>query len=131
MLVLGLWAAKCGGRALPVLPGAAVVMLAVGGYAGASGHSAPFVEHGIVVSVIVLALLVAAPDRFSLGTKTAVVGFFAFFHGIAHGVEMPAEASGLAYGAGFMLASVFLNGVGVAINCLARRHGVRFGYPAG
>lgn len=129
MLALGLWAGQRGGRALWVLPGTFVAMIAIGGFLGASGIHVPFVEHGIVVSVIVLALLVAVPARLSLATSAAVVGLFALFHGHAHGVEMPANASGLAYGAGFMLASAVLHGIGVAV---ALRIGldVQSRYPA-
>lgn len=112
---LGLWAGQSRGRALWVLPGAFVAMIAIGGFLGASGIHVPFVEHGIVVSVIALALLVATPGRLSLATSAAVMGLFALFHGHAHGLEMPADASGLAYGAGFLLASACLHGLGIAV----------------
>lgn len=115
MVALGLWAGQRRARALWVLPGAFVAMIAVGGYLGASGIHVPFVEHGIILSVIALALLVAVPVRLSLATSAAAVGLFALLHGHAHGLEMPADASGLAYGAGFMLASACLHGIGIAV----------------
>lgn len=129
MLVLGLWAGQRGGRALWLLPGTFVAMIAVGGFLGASGVHVPFVEQGIVVSVIVLALLVSVPVRPPLATSAAIVGLFALFHGHAHGLEMPANASGLAYGAGFMLASASLHGIGIAV-ALRFRLGARSRYPA-
>jgi urease accessory protein len=45
----------------------------------------------------------------------AVVGFFAVFHGYAHGVEAPDNASGFLYGAGFVAATALLHGAGVGI----------------
>ena len=45
-----------------------------------------------------------------------LAGFFAVFHGYAHGAEMPATASGLDYALGFMLATALLH---------ARRHRAR------
>lgn len=49
-----------------------------------------------------------------------LVGFFAIFHGHAHGAEMPENAGGLAYGFGFMAATALLHvgglGFGLAIN---------------
>ncbi len=44
-----------------------------------------------------------------------LAGFFAIFHGHAHGAEMPADASGLAYGLGFMAATAALHGLGLAL----------------
>jgi urease accessory protein len=73
----------------------------------------PFVEFGIAGSVIVLGLAIAL--QWSLPTLAAVAlaGFFAIFHGYAHGAEMPANASGLGYGLGFMLATALLHGAGI------------------
>ena len=48
----------------------------------------------------------------------ALVGVFALFHGFAHGAEMPANVSGLAYAAGFITASALLHATGIAF-CLA------------
>ena len=45
----------------------------------------------------------------------AVVGLFAVFHGHAHGTEMPLDAAGAAYAAGFMLATALLHAGGIAL----------------
>lgn len=45
----------------------------------------------------------------------ALAGFFAIFHGHADGTEMPVDAAGLAYGAGFALATALLRGAGLAL----------------
>ncbi len=39
---------------------------------------------------------------------------FAFFHGHAHGSEMPAFTSALGYGAGFLAATAMLHAAGLA-----------------
>jgi urease accessory protein len=44
----------------------------------------------------------------------ALVGVFAIFHGHAHGAEMPIDASGLDYAAGFIAATSLLHLAGVA-----------------
>ena len=44
-----------------------------------------------------------------------LVGFFAVFHGYAHGIEMPETVSGLAYGVGFVAATAMLHGVGIGL----------------
>jgi urease accessory protein len=48
----------------------------------------------------------------------ALVGFFAVFHGQAHGAEMPETTSGLAYGTGFILATALLHALGIAFGVL-------------
>ena len=47
-----------------------------------------------------------------------LVGAFAIFHGYAHGAEMHPESSALTYAAGFVLASVILHIVGIALGLL-------------
>ena len=51
----------------------------------------------------------------------ALVGFFAIFHGYAHGAEMPQDASGSAYAAGFLLATALLHSAGIALGLLVDR----------
>jgi urease accessory protein len=114
MVAVGLFAANLGGRALWLVPLSFVAMMAVGGALGVAGVDMPFVEIGIAASVIVLGLAGAM----------ALVGFFALFHGHAHGAEMPTDASGLAYGVGFVLATAILHligiGLGLGIGMLAK-----------
>jgi urease accessory protein len=44
-----------------------------------------------------------------------IVGLFAIFHGHAHGTEMPLDATGGTYAAGFMLATALLHTAGIAL----------------
>jgi urease accessory protein len=90
-------------------------MMAVGGALGISGVELPFVELGIAMSVIVLGALVALQTSMPTTIAMGIVGFFAVFHGHAHGAEMPADASSLSYAAGFMLATTGLHVAGVTL----------------
>jgi urease accessory protein len=56
-----------------------------------------------------------------------IAGLFAVFHGYAHGGEMPAGASGLAYGVGFMLATAALHLGGIGLGFLIGVAGDRSG----
>ena len=49
-----------------------------------------------------------------------VVGFFAIFHGHAHGTELPVGASGLAYSLGFVAATGLLHATGIGIGLVQR-----------
>jgi urease accessory protein len=130
MVAVGLWAAQMGGRAIWAVPLTFVSVMALGGALGMLGINFAFVETGIVISVLTLGVLIAASVHLPLAASIAVVGLFAIFHGQAHGAEMPESASGLAYGAGFIIATAFLHacgiGLGIAIQRLASRAVVRF-----
>ncbi|ADH87434.1 HupE/UreJ protein [Ancylobacter novellus DSM 506] len=120
MVAVGIFAANLGGRALWAVPATFVALMATGGALGMYGVAVPFVEISIAASVIVLGSAVALGwKNWPLGAAMALVGFFAVFHGHAHGAEMPADASALTYAAGFMLATALLHvagiGAGIAI----------------
>ena len=115
MLAVGIWAAQIGGRAIWAVPATFVGVMIVGGVLGTSGVAVPFVEQGIVMSVLILGLLIAAAARLPLVTSAAIVGLFAVFHGYAHGAEMPGVASGLTYGTGFALSTALLHLCGIAV----------------
>jgi urease accessory protein len=121
MVAVGLWAAQLGGRALWLVPAAFVSLMTVGGALGMGGVPVPGVETGILVSVLALGLLIATAARLPLAASMALVGCFAIFHGHAHGAEIPAAASGLAYGLGFMGATAALHACGIGFGVLAQR----------
>jgi urease accessory protein len=66
-------------------------------------------------------LLEAVAARLPLAVSMAIVGVFALFHGLAHGAEMPAGATGLDYGAGFVLATLALHLAGVGLGLFSAR----------
>ena len=72
-------------------------------------------EFGIVMSLIVFGALIAAAAKTPVWVGAAVVGWFATFHGHAHGSELPEAASMLSYAAGFVAATVFLHAIGIAL----------------
>jgi urease accessory protein len=123
MVAVGLWAAQLGGRAIWLVPLAFVTVMAVGGLLGMAAVSIPFAEQGIVASVLVLGVLIAAAVRLPLVASMFLVGVFALFHGHAHGVEMPETAAGLAYGVGFIAATACLHSIGIGLGLATQRFG--------
>lgn len=115
MTAVGLLAAHLGGRALWLVPGSFVAMMALGGVLGIYGIPVPFIEAGIALSVVTLGVLVAFQAGLPLAAAMALVGIFAVFHGHSHGTEMPLDASGLSYGAGFILTTALLHGIGIGL----------------
>lgn len=121
MLAVGLWAGQLGGRARWVVPATFVGVMLLGGLLGMSGLPLPLVEGGILLSLLVLGGLIALAAKAPLSIGVLVVGVFALFHGHAHGTEMAPALGGLAYSAGFALATALLHLAGIAIAQGARR----------
>ena len=124
MVAIGLWAAQQGGRALWAIPAAFVGAMLLGGAMALAGLSLPHVETGIAASVLVLGLLIATRRQWAVKAGMAIAAAFALFHGYAHGLEMPQAASPALYALGFVLATIFLHGTGIA-GKLAGRHAMQ------
>lgn len=125
MIAVGLWAALKGGRALWVWPAAFVGLMLVGGALGTAHVALPFVEPGILASVVALGLLVALAVDLPVITGAAIIGVFALFHGHAHGSEVAENISGLEYMAGFAVATATLHLVGIAFAQMMTRANLR------
>jgi urease accessory protein len=117
MFAVGLWAAQIGGRATWLVPSTFVAVMVLGGVLGFWGVPIPFIEHGILVSVLLLGVLIVAACRLPTVYSALIVGLLAVFHGYAHGAEMPAATEAASYTAGFAMATatLHLSGVGVGM----------------
>lgn len=114
MVSVGLWAFFGGSRTIWTVPAAFVVAMMVGFAAAIAGVNLPMVEPAIAVSVVVLGLLLLTALRLSVAVGMTVVGFFALFHGYAHGGEI-GSAKAFPFMAGFVLATAALHTTGLAI----------------
>ena len=122
MVAVGLWAAQIGKKALWLLPSTFVVAMASSSLIGHFGRSLPGIELGILASDFILGLLLLFATRLPLALSMGIVGILAIFHGYAHGAEMPATASGLAYGFGFIVSTALLHLAGIGMGLTIDRH---------
>lgn len=120
MIAVGLWGAQMGLPALWLLPVTFPMVMAFGGTLGLLGVSLPGIEIGIAASALLLGAAVMSEVRPPLAVAVVLVGFFAVFHGHAHGTELPAGESGLLYSIGFVVATGCLHGFGIAIGLIHR-----------
>jgi len=120
MVAVGLWGAQLGAPAIWLLPVTFPVVMALGGMLGLLGVPLPGVEYGIAASAILLGAAVMLEMRPPLGAAAALVGFFAIFHGHAHGTELPAGHSALLYSMGFVIATGCLHALGIGIGTVHR-----------
>lgn len=114
MVAVGLWAALLGGRAIWLVPTAFVGTMAVGFAAALLAWPLPFVEPVILASVVVIGLMAAIALNVPTALAMLMVGFFAFFHGHAHGGELGA-AGAASFGVGFVVSTAALHAAGIAL----------------
>jgi len=124
MIAVGIWGAQLGNPALWVLPVTFPMVMAMGAMMGLLGIPVPGIEIGIALSAILLGAMVLGEVKPKLYIAGVMVGFFAIFHGHAHGTELPPGQSGLLYSMGFVMATGVLHGIGILIGMIHR-------WPAG
>ena len=121
MLSVGILSVQMGGRAIWTVPLTFVCFMLVGGILGMAGIPFFPVEIGIALSVFLLGLGIASDAKLPLFATMAGVGFFALFHGHAHGEEMPTSASPYLYALGFVSGTALIHLLGVLLGWIVSR----------
>jgi urease accessory protein len=119
MVTVGLLSAQMGGRAIWTVPATFVTVMSVGGMLGMKGIELPMVELWIAFSVLALGSALAAARKLPVSVAMGFVGFFALFHGHAHGTEMPRLAEPAMYALGFCAATAGLHILGAVTGYMA------------
>ncbi len=122
MLSVGVLSAQIGGRAIWTVPATFVTVMALGGLLGLIDIGLTSTELGISASLVLLGLVIAAERRLPILLAMAGVGFFAIFHGYAHGTEMPTTARPVIYALGFLTDTAAIHIGGVVIADIARHY---------
>ena len=122
MIAVGIWAGQLGGRAVWLIPLTFVSVMAAAATLASFGLLLPLMEPAIACSVLVLGLLIAGSVRLPTSVGALLVSLFAVFHGYAHGLELPQAGSPILYGAGFLLATALLHGLGIGFARNSRQH---------
>lgn len=121
MLAVGLWSVQQGGQRIWQLPLAFVLTMLLGGALGMNGLVLSWMETGIAVSLAMIGLLLVFAVRLPTMYGALFCAAMALLHGMAHGSELPASVSPLAYAAGFALASSLLHLSGMALGRVSGR----------
>lgn len=122
MLSVGILSAQIGGRAIWTVPATFVSVMAVGGALGYINIGLTATEAGIAASLIILGLIIAAEQRLSVRLAMLGVGFFAIFHGYAHGSEIPTTSEPVLYALGFLTGTALIHIAGVVIGDIAKHY---------
>lgn len=122
MLSVGILSAQIGGRAIWTVPATFVCVMAIGGALGLIDIGLTSSELGIAASLVLLGLIIAAERKLPILLAMVGVGFFAIFHGYAHGTEMPTTAEPVLYALGFLTGTALIHIAGVVIGDIARHY---------
>ena len=117
MICVGILSAQIGGKAIWTVPTTFVTIMTIGGLLGflLIIDEFYFVEVGIVFSVILLGFGISIEKKIPVKLIMIFVGIFGLFHGIAHGLEVPAAANPILFILGFIFGTTTLHLLGVAI----------------
>ena len=122
MLSVGILSAQIGGRAIWTVPATFVGVMALGGVLGLVDVGIKITELGIAFSLVILGSIIASERRLPIILAMIGVGFFAIFHGYAHGTEMPQTAQPVAYAFGFLTGTALIHITGVLIGDISKRY---------
>lgn len=122
MLCVGILSAQIGGRAIWTVPSTFVAVMAVGGLLGIINIGALPAEFGIALSLVLLGGVIAAERKLAVRYAILTVGFFAIFHGYAHGLEMPSTAKPVFFALGFLSGTALIHIAGVVIGDISRHY---------
>ena len=125
MLAIGFLSAQIGGRSIWTVPVAFVGAMALGAILGIVGLAIPGVEYGITGSVLILGAGILAYRGLPEWAGILLAAFFGFFHGHAHGTELPELTTTIglmiAYISGFLVATAGLHVIGALVGMMAIR----------
>ena len=122
MLSVGILSAQIGGRAIWTVPATFVGVMAIGGTLGLIDIGITVTELGIALSLVILGSVIASERNLPVVLAMVGVGFFAIFHGYAHGTEMPQTAEPVAYAFGFLTGTALIHIAGVLIGDISKRY---------
>ena len=121
MICVGILSAQIGGKAIWTVPLTFVSVMTIGGLFGflLIVQEFYFVEIGIILSVILLGFAISIQKKIPIFLILIFVGIFGLFHGIAHGLEIPAASSPILFILGFICGTTALHIFGVIIGHLS------------
>jgi urease accessory protein len=124
MVGVGIVSSMIGGRAIWTVPGLFVAAMAVGALLGRfeGSLSTTVIEVGIALSVVLIGAAIAGEGRVPTAVIAGAVLFFGFFHGYAHGIEIPDVARPAMYALGFLIGTALIHILGVVIGEVAKRY---------
>jgi len=92
-----------------------IVMMVFGGVLGAQGDAISFTELVIQLSVIICGIIIWGKLELTLVGYALFAIIFGFFHGHAHGIEMPTDANLYVYISGYVIGALIISAIGFLV----------------
>ena len=121
MIAVGMISTLYNKNAIFTVPAAFVFMMFIGSLFGIENINFLNNELAISLSLLVLGIAILLKRNLPFVIAIITVGFFGFFHGHAHGLEIPTLTAPYKYVSGFILATVLLHISGIVIALFAQR----------
>ncbi|MBK1873771.1 HupE/UreJ family protein [Marinobacter sp. 1-3A] len=118
MAAIGFWSVRQNRVMKNAIPLFVVGGMVLGAAIAWGGVSLVGVETGIAMSVLLAGVLIATMAKLPTVVGGALVALFMITHGYAHGTEMAAGSSLVAYMAGFVVATLAITFVGRGLGTL-------------
>ena len=115
IMTLGLLIASLGFKSSLPIALAFIVSMGISGWMGINTDGFPYMESGIAISIVLLGIAMLL--NVSIPVFVGIIGsvIIAFFHGYAHGVEMPESTSPFLYISGFLFGALLIFAISIAI----------------
>jgi len=108
-------------RALWAVPASFAALLLAGGIVNICGVAVPFLEQGILASVVLMGAMLALKPQWPLAAGMAVVAGFAAYHGVALVGEGPHNLWFALFAFGCLLAAAVVLGCGMLLGLLLQK----------
>ncbi len=93
-----------------------ITTMVIGGLLGVRAEEISITEFVIVGSVLAFGLVIAFDLKLSIFIVAGIAALFGFFHGHAHGTEMPEASNIPLYVLGFVLGASLLSAIGFGLS---------------
>lgn len=122
MLGVGLWGAQMQGRRMWSLPITFPIIMSLGAIISlANIFVLYYVEHIIVLSVIILGLFILLKWLPKETIAIILISFFAIFHGYAHGSEIPKAIDPSNFIIGFVISTGLIHLLGILLGYILEK----------
>ncbi len=93
-----------------------LIAMIIGGLLGINNEATLLIERLIAFSVVSIGLIIAFRMKLNFALVLIILALFGFFHGYAHGAEMPETNTALKYISGYSLGTILLGTIGMLIS---------------
>lgn len=120
MTAVGLWLAQLNPKTHLLMPFGFTTLMFIGGAMTLSSFSSIYIENTRLLPILLLGLTLLSTIKISSLIAAIVISSFGLFYGYTHAETMLLDVNAPHYSAGFALATILLNFIGIYLSKAAR-----------